>query len=384
MIIMMKVWPSLNQGSATMDIDRLKQQIQWNCDTSDARYAGVYSLCILLLRLRDLYKWEHEIPPWQEPEPADLMEWIEDREDRWEEIGERDFQPLIIDDAAFDPFDTVSINEKLRPFGLVYGAGYGAGMKPSFFLAPLVESRRMGELRIDIVDRELARDLFTAPAMRQGDQVFGRRSSMLFFLWDQLLEMRPSATEALVYALAQYDLDARAIRSSPRELGPKLIPVARNELASWIYHELGEVRESTFSAYQWHEIVSGYPDSPIEIYARAVKDLLADTHSEGLLGHIIEHRLRSSLGFYLCFMRSLPRLLFPEMRKAFDRFRSDDDWSLIEETRKQGYATAHVLARKLIELHEAGRTRGSEWSRSRILSTLLEPLGILGAIRQDS
>ncbi|MGO9018263.1 MAG: hypothetical protein ACLQVJ_07920, partial [Syntrophobacteraceae bacterium] len=48
----------------------------------------------------------------------------------------------------------------LRPLGLVYGAGYGIGMKPTFFLAECAESSSVGGLRIDVVNRELARDIF--------------------------------------------------------------------------------------------------------------------------------------------------------------------------------------------------------------------------------
>jgi len=63
--------------STHVDFGRLKQEIRRNCEISDAGHAGLFSICGLLLRLRDLYKWEHSIPPWEEPEPADLMEWIE-------------------------------------------------------------------------------------------------------------------------------------------------------------------------------------------------------------------------------------------------------------------------------------------------------------------
>ena len=63
-----------------MDIAQLQRQIQTNCDISDAHHAGLYSLCGLLLRMRDLYKWEQNLLPWQEPEPATLLEWVDTRE----------------------------------------------------------------------------------------------------------------------------------------------------------------------------------------------------------------------------------------------------------------------------------------------------------------
>ena len=32
------------------------------------------------MRLRQLYKWEHGLAPWREPEVADALEWIARRE----------------------------------------------------------------------------------------------------------------------------------------------------------------------------------------------------------------------------------------------------------------------------------------------------------------
>jgi hypothetical protein len=371
------IFDDTKERDVAIDIEGLKGQVQYNCDVSDAGYGGVFSLCGFLLRLRDLYKWQHGFLPWEEPEPSDLMEWVSHREEHWEEIAENDLQDITINGKTFHPFDVKAINKRLRPLGLIYGGGYVAGMKPSFFLAELLESRKLGELQVDLVERELVRDLYTTPAMRQGKQIFARRSAMLFFLWDQILEMRPSAKEALVFALAQYGLDAEAIRRSPKELGWELKKVAASELETWIYHEIGEVREDIFPGKLWHEIVSTYSNSPIEMFARVIKDLIADTHPEGLLGYIIQHDCKSSLAFYVSFLRPFTREFFPEMRQAFNEFRPRGDWSLIENARRKGYERGHRNALALIELHEAGRTRGTDWAKDQILSQLIEPLGIL-------
>jgi len=365
------------------EIIDLQQQVQQNCDISDARYGGVYSLCGFLLRLRDLYKWENHLPPWQEPEPADLLDWIDKREQRWEKLTECEFSRLTIGAETFDPFDSAAINRRLRPFGLIYGAGYGAAMKPSFFLARLIGSRHAGELQIDLVDRELARDLFMAPAMRQGPQIYARRSAMLFSIWDQIMEMRPSARDALHFALAQHNLDGRRLRSHPNELGPQLQRVAELELDTWIHHEIGEAREEVFEGYEWQEIVSSYPDSPIELFARMIKDILADSHAEGLLQHIVANRKSSSLGFYVVFMRPFTRLLAPEVLEAFQEFHQDGDWSMVEQARRKVYARTQSKAMVLINLHREGKQRGNEWAKARILAELIEPLGFLEALADD-
>ena len=357
-------------------VSQLKEQIQRNCDISDANYAGLYSLCSLLLRMRDLYKWEHDLCPWEEPEPSVLLDWVDARENRWEEIARDEIRPLTLGIQSYDPFNMAELNSELRPLGLVYGAGYVLGMKPSFFLGQVIESRTLGDLQVDIVDRELARDIYMTPAMRQGHQIFARQSPMLFFLWDQILEQRPSARAALRYAFEQYNLDPEAMLRSPKALAPQLQQVARQEIETWIYHEVGEVHESGFNGQMWHEIVSAYSNSPVEIFARAVKDLLADTHLEGLLGHIIRNRIHSSLGFYTAFLRPFTRVLFPEIIAAFQRFKLSGDWSVIEEARSSGHERAKSCARQLVEMHQAGRKQSTSRTISQIRSRLIEPYGL--------
>ena len=58
---------AFHEGALKPEISDLQRQVQKNCDISDARHAGVYSLCGLLLRMRDLYKWEHRMVPGRSP-----------------------------------------------------------------------------------------------------------------------------------------------------------------------------------------------------------------------------------------------------------------------------------------------------------------------------
>ncbi|MGO9557317.1 MAG: Sfum_1244 family protein [Syntrophobacteraceae bacterium] len=358
------------------EISDLQRQVQKNCDISDARHAGVYSLCGLLLRLRDLYKWEHLMVPWQEPEPADLMGWIEDREQYWEEIIEGEIAPVVLGGESFDPYDMAGLNVRLRPLGLVYGAGYGIGMKPTFFLAECAESSSVGGLRIDVVNRELARDIFMTPAMRRGEQIFARRSCMLFFLWDHILEAPPSAREAVEFGLARYGVGLDEIRRNAARLAGLLERIAGRELETWVYHEIGEVLETGFDSGLWQEMVSAYANTPVEIFARVLKDVLADTHSEGLLGHIVQNRVESSLGFYVAFQRAISRAVFPEIREAFFRFRQTGDWSLIEAARESGRRNMYRHAAALTLFHREAQASGTDRARARIISEILEPLGI--------
>jgi hypothetical protein len=368
----------LQEFSLKFEIEEIKRDIQNNCDISDAKFGSRFSLCGLLLRMRDLYKWENNLVPWEEPEPADLLEWIESKEDEWEKLLHRDFNPIRIGDEHFDPFDVTSINIRLFGTGLIYGAGFASRMKPSFFLGQVEESNSFGDLRIDVVSRELVRDLFMSPAMRQGNQIFARRSAMLFFIWDLLLEMKASAKEALYFALSHYGLDALEVRRSPTSYAKQLHDISNAELDAWIFHEIGEAREEVFAGGQWRDLVSTYPDSPIEFFARLIKDLLADTHPEGLLMHIANNRLESSMGFYIAFMSPFMRIIFPDIQKAFRRLLEAGDWTAIELARSRGFKLAHRNACSLIAIHEEGRLRGHDWAREEIISKLIQPTGALG------
>jgi len=249
-------------------------------------------------------------------------------------------------------------------------------MKPTFFLAECAESSSVGGLRIDVVNRELARDIFMTPAMRRGEQIFARRSCMLFFLWDHILEAPPSAREAVEFGLARYGVGLDEIRRNAARLADLLERIAGRELETWVYHEIGEVLETGFDSGLWQEMVSAYANTPVEIFARVLKDVLADTHSGGLLGHIVQNRVESSLGFYVAFQRAISRAVFPEIREAFFRFRQTGDWSLIEAARESGRRNMYRHAAALTLLHREAQASGTDRARARIISEILEPLGI--------
>ncbi|MFH1773524.1 MAG: Sfum_1244 family protein, partial [Methanobacteriota archaeon] len=117
-----------------MNIEEIVNQVRHNCEISNARSWGGYSICGLLLRLRELYKWEIEAQPWAKIDTPALMSWIDEKERKWKEISNREFRNIEINGILHNPFDVEKINEEL-PQGFLYGAGYVAAMRPSFFLA---------------------------------------------------------------------------------------------------------------------------------------------------------------------------------------------------------------------------------------------------------
>ena len=53
--------------------------VQKNCHISDAQYAGDYTLCVFLLKMREFYRWEHGSAFADQPPRAEIGAWIAER-----------------------------------------------------------------------------------------------------------------------------------------------------------------------------------------------------------------------------------------------------------------------------------------------------------------
>lgn len=358
-----------------VSIEHIARQVRENCDISDAKYSGMYSVCGLALRLRDLYKWEKGIEPWGVIPSAKILEWIDKKEHKWEEIKDREFQKLKIDGEEYDPFDTQAVNRLLKPEGFLYGAGYAHAMKPSFFLARVEHSLEISACNVYILGKELARDLFTTPTLLQENDIFARGESMKYFLWDKIQEVSQSGKKALKCTLEFYGINEEEIRADARNIKDKLNELADVELETYIHHEIGEAHDDVFEREEWREIVGSFPHSSVEVFARGVKDVLSDTNESGRLRHIIDKEKIGSLGLYVSFLRGFSRSIFPEIISSFWEFKKTCNWGIIEEARKIGYKNARDYAQKLVEVYRTGKAKGREWTKEEIHRTLLAPLG---------
>ena len=354
-------------------LETVVNQVVHNCNISDARYAGYYSVCGLALRLRDLYKWEKGLAPWVEDEPSKVLEWIGEREDLWENLTNENFKNITVKGLSYDAFDTRAINRAISCHGLVYGAGYVHSLKPTFFLARLEERRTVQGHPVTLLGKELARDLVTLPAFVQDGSVIIRRESGAHFFWNQMVYLRSSGRPALTFALRAHGLKD----DHPKTLQEKLAALFADEMDTYIRHELGELIDSTFDLNLWHGIIAAFPHSPIELLARTVKDMLADTHEYGTLPHIVKHKKRASLGFYVAFLDGLRKVLFPEIVKAFNAFLEHEEWQQIERAVSIGRDTARTYARTMSTLFLTGKEKADLiWAEKEIQEQLLRPLGI--------
>lgn len=336
-----------------MDIDRLAGQIKLNCNISDARFWGYYSICGLLMRLRELYRSEKSLKPWEGIPMKAISEWIEARETMWKELENENLKPVEINGNVYDPFEIDEIN-KLLNHGFVYGGGYGRFNKPTFFLAELKELRELYDYRIYYAGKELCRDLSASVAMLQGRCIFIRLQALKMLLWDKLQELGSRRFGGLLKeAFSSYGIEKDDVYSE--ELCGKIDKISATLSELFLQHELGEAFEDEHSE-EWFDILNHNKNRSTEFYVRGIKDLLADTSDIGPLKWIIDKRDRSLLNFYFVFLDGIVKELFPGIVNSFQGFIEKNNWSVIDKARKDGYKKACELRDLVLKLWKEKRS----------------------------
>jgi hypothetical protein len=310
------------------------KDIHHNCDISDARDHGVYSMCTMVLKLRNLYKWEKGIEPWDEPETPDLLDWIDAKENFWDTLSGADYQPIKIRETTCGPFEVEKLNTLFHGDGLYYGAGYGRSMKTIFFLAEFLEQRQVEGCPVVILGKERVREMAAPPAMVQDKIIIIKKDAIRYFFWDQIQELRSSNRNPLQQALQTYGL-FKNNKLDQNLLCQRLDTIVENELNLFVYHEVGEILQDGISSSTLQTVISRFPGSIPEFICRGIKDILADTHPQGPLAYTIRRQRVSTLGFYLTFLDGLREKLFPELTEGWNHFIRNGDWKVIESARKQ-------------------------------------------------
>ena len=243
--------------------------VQRNCDISDARHAGDYGLCTFLLKMREYYRWENELPFARSLPKEDLGDWLNAREQFWNGIEADPFAPLPLARGEVDPFDAAAANRELLPRGYVYSAGYGRFQKPLFFLGRLARIEERAGFKILVSSCEYARELAAPPAMLQGRTIFVRQESVRRYLWEKIEEWQwRKQDNAMARALASYNFMTDTEAALDR--------IAENEMETMILHEVGEAMAGERLGEKWRAMVASVARTKAEPIARAVRDLLAD------------------------------------------------------------------------------------------------------------
>ncbi len=319
--------------------------VQRNCHISDAQHASDHTLCIFLLKMRELYRWEHDIPLSHPLPKDDVSRWIADREQQWEALSAHDFEPLPLSGAAANPFESDAVNHELLPQGYVYSGGYGRHNKPNFFLGSLERIERRDNCTVIVSSCEYARDLDAPPAMLQGRTIYVRLESVRRFLWEKIEEAGwHHSRETMDRALAEYGMN--------HGMDAALDRMTEAESRVMILHELGELKAGDLLGEKWNDMLLRLTPSRAEIQARALRDILADNLST--LPALIADDNWPSLHFFFANFSGMRRHLFPRLREAYGRAVADRTFAPLRDCLDSDTPRLLDAARAMLSMHESG------------------------------
>jgi hypothetical protein len=332
-----------------MDLNLLKDSVQHNCNIADAQFAGDYTLCVYLLKMREFYRWEMG-HGYDDRLPSESVgEWLKSREALWEGLEEAEYKDIHTGQNLHDPFETEEVNRNLNPKGLIYSGGLGCKCRPHFFLAELEREERQADYHLLLAGKELARDLTAPPAMSLGNTIFIRRESLRRMLWEKLEESHWDKGETpMRRAIAAYPFDT--------DVEKALDHMTHDMIDQLILHEIGEVQAGNILGGEWEELLATLPRSRIEILLRAVRDNLADSLST-LPGLLEGDADPQQLHFYMANLNGMRKQLSPSLVSAYQNWLETGDRRQLKAVTEKG--SEHWQQVALLAL-ESYRNQGEE------------------------
>lgn len=343
-------------------IRALAQAVQHNCHISDARHGADYSLCIYLMKMREYFRWEMNLPFGEALGKDQVGQWLQKREQLWGELEEAELTSIDVDGVRFDPFDSSGINARLEPHGLVYSGGLGNQAKPHFFLGDLERRKRTGEYDVFVVAGEHARDLSAPPAMTLGRSIYLRRESLRRMLWEKVESWRWSrADNALGRALSCYDFE--------QALDTSLDDMTDREIKAVLLHEEGEYEVGVRFGEHWHSMLNDLVRTPAELMARAVRDHLADCLVT--LPALAEEGNPASLHFFLGNLTNMRKEIFPGLERAYEDWLASDDTEPLVTIAEAGGVHWEQVALGMMNLHREGGSGSAQGIRELVEGSFL-------------
>lgn len=316
------------------------EAVQTNCHIADARHAREMTLCTYLLEMRDFYRWERELPHGQPIPREDVSRWIAEREALWEQLVEEDYGPLPLAGEYFEPFAVEEINRRLKPLGLVYGAGIGRFGKPHFFLAQLEREEERDGLNVLVCGCEYARDILALPAALQGSMVVVRREALSQWLAEKLEAWSMKQGEGSM---------ARALSAWGGDLSDALERMTDDVQETLILHEQGEHRAGRILGSAWESMLAGFTRRRPEILARAVRDNWADCLTT--LPALLRPGKEAGLHFWFANFDAMRKALFPALAAAHEEWRASGCTGALATVADKGREHWQNVALQLLERH---------------------------------
>ncbi|MCP5142896.1 MAG: hypothetical protein H6980_11145 [Gammaproteobacteria bacterium] len=327
-------------------INQLAAGVQRNCDIADARHGADYSMCIYLMKMREYFRWEKGYAFDARLPKEEVGPWLAEREQRWAEIEELEYQHLPLAGGTAAPFDATAVNVEIVPTGYVYSAGLGIHAAEHFFLAELERRETHGDFTIHVAGRELARDLTSPPAMSQGRDIYLRRESFQRMLWERVETWRWNKPDnAMGRAIAAYPFDD--------DVEAALNAMTEVELDAALQHEIGEIRAGELLGNAaWHEMLMQLSSTPAELMARGIRDHLADALVT--LPRLLDGGNAASFHFYIGNLTNMRKHLFPSMGTAYNDWLVDHDDKPLRALIDRAQGHWQQLAAKLLARFQAG------------------------------
>jgi len=330
------------QSSQTL-LQQLNETVQHNCHIADASHAGDYTLCIYLLKMRELYRWENNSSFSKVLGNEQVGSWLREREDLWEKLENEDFKNISIDELEFRPFESNDINSTLIKHNLVYSGGLGINNRPHFFLAQLDAYEQHEDYDLYIAGKEYARDMAAPPAMSINNTIFIRKESFRRLLWEKLETWRWNRPDnALGRAFACYDCESN--------LEQALTEMCDCEINNVIQHEHGEIKAGQLLGAKWEELIYALPHCKASIMLRAVRDHLADALTT--LPALITLNHPASWHFYIGNLNNMRKLLFPSLEQAYNNWLETGSLCELQNIIEKSQSHWYQLCQKILKIDD--------------------------------
>jgi hypothetical protein len=331
---------------------RLVEAVQTNCHIADARHAADMTLCTYLLQMREFFRWESGLPFGATLARTEVGAWIAARESLWSALEEQAFTalPCAPGSAWLDPFEVEAVNACLRSQGLLYGAGLVGADRPVFFLAELHGHTHREGLDVLSAGHELARGLLAPPAaLSDGARgpIVLRRESLARWCWEKFeaFTLRHSSGSPFHAVVQAYGLDRDFEAALPRWLD--------EQGETLVLHELGEHRAGQTLGPGWAAMRLALPSRRADLYARAVRDHLADLHVT--LPALLDRGAAASIHFWFANYDGVRALLFPSLKAGYDEWARGDSGRALRQAAVRGATHFTQLAQAALSLHAHDR-----------------------------
>lgn len=330
--------------------------VQSNCHISDGEHAQRYGLCTYLLKMREFYRWEKQLPFTRTLSNKDIGDWLTQREELWSRLEGGRIQDLSWGGENHSPFECDSLNQKLLPHGLVYSGGYGRFAKPLFFIGRLLKHERCGDTNVFISGEEYAREIAAPPAMSLPGKIFIRRECVRRSLWEQMEEWNWRQDGAHYQRLQQ----VFGFRDEP---GAALESMTDLQVNTMLAHEKGELQTGGMLGEEWETLLFSVAGGKAELILRAVRDNLADCLVT--LPMLLDNAEKSALLLYFSAFKGMQKSLFPELAAAYQTWLEKNSDKALRDALKQGQKFWYGEALEILAQYRKNHESIASWLEQR-------------------